>query len=1250
MMEASKDALSSNNLLQRCDDLQKLCDTIRTERNYSKRTIDFVMTTDSFLPSKRVRSVDKENTPKPIDEPTPESSPDVTLKPSLDREAFYKRLETYSTPFISKRRPVNAIQCAMHGFVDTHFVGGPKNNICKLSCTSCECTNFVIDISCFNPNIPKVQEIMQTYLKELSKSHRPGCFWKFDKCSDDIYAFPLGTSTEALNLIHTEGARLLSCEYSLPTIDHPLTKTQLEKLDIVIGTTENIPADHADTTILPDAKRIPYIIAMFGWRLDIQKGVHAFKCYHCFQTVTMEETRSFNVKTNHMEYCPWVNRTQAMVQRPHQGMPLTNADVEAIGTDNDSNNNENICGYEWMIGIVDLEYDFLFYMRESSLAYQESRLQWFKDARRRMAESRAALAMEFPDSPDSIPDQAFESMKRNAEGKDREEKEEVSVMETTKEGDVPTYDEAVSEERQQKQPSVDELSVIEQNTSVVKGPEQQEKEADVGDKLEPTTVVQPVTATQEEAIEQEEGHSKSSQEIEDELMDYMESEPEDEGDGEGEASATLSSNEQVKTDDKEENGPEDVDIDVSLLEDVQTPTITGISAGVSTPTPDQLEQQQEELDDTTTAIAITPATEEQSSTLPITEEIEKSDETLPLVTNDDENDKPLDQQQPEENTVLTPSVQIEEVDDELVDEEMGEATDESSVAPIIITKDGIEDVSPDHEKEITPVPDATAVIKAEDDQADKLVQEEEDVDEDSKFIRNMEQDDELEETKNEQVVEESPMVVLQDEKKNEEMEVLEQTVPQVMEETDGDAVVVVDTPQPLTINKDGEEDSAAVVSTEKQEMQEIQGTVSVSLPTLEQDDSLAKNDEKLQSPVSDSLGGLEEEVSVEEGYVDEEPQQPTSTDHTEKEMNIIEQPDDSTVIVQEIEDETTELKGGNNDNTSKATSVTVDEEEIATKEEAIEQVDDSRVSETNIIDTTEKMNDDDHVNDEQEAAVDTTTTPEIVELSNDDKDGSDTPIISINNSNENEMTTTNVYETKASEQTTLVENTDETTVDTLSYENIETSATKEEKDHTFISTPGPTTEVNSEEEQLKSLTENIGTPSSSQAVSTPQLLQSMEDALGQTPSSIPDTIPTSTTTTNDTQTTSEVTIETSLPQPETTVTSEEDTTTTMGETMTSTLNTTASIPKDAENEDAMVEDNEEEIVDSNVAGTDVEENQGGNGQESEVGVSGEKTEDMMDAMEEDQNEVVGEIVDEEMSNVEEDKGEVMEEVPTIATD
>ena len=43
---------------------------------------------------------------------------------------------------------------------------------------------------------------------------------------DDIYAFPYGTSTEALDLIKTEGTRLLGCN-SLPTIDHPLVSILL---------------------------------------------------------------------------------------------------------------------------------------------------------------------------------------------------------------------------------------------------------------------------------------------------------------------------------------------------------------------------------------------------------------------------------------------------------------------------------------------------------------------------------------------------------------------------------------------------------------------------------------------------------------------------------------------------------------------------------------------------------------------------------------------------------------------------------------------------------------------------------------------------------------------------------------------------------------------------------------------------------------------------------------------------------------
>ncbi|KAI9492292.1 hypothetical protein BDB00DRAFT_829186 [Zychaea mexicana] len=161
MMEASKDAASSNSLLQRCNDLQNLCETVRTERNYSKRSFDLVSSSDALIPlTKRARSEATEILTTTITATTSSSSEEesalpVAMRPSLDREAFYKRLETFSAPFVSKRRPVNAVQCAMHGFVDTHVVGGPKQNICKLLCPSCQCTNFVIDISCFKTSVPK---------------------------------------------------------------------------------------------------------------------------------------------------------------------------------------------------------------------------------------------------------------------------------------------------------------------------------------------------------------------------------------------------------------------------------------------------------------------------------------------------------------------------------------------------------------------------------------------------------------------------------------------------------------------------------------------------------------------------------------------------------------------------------------------------------------------------------------------------------------------------------------------------------------------------------------------------------------------------------------------------------------------------------------------------------------------------------------------------------------------------------------
>lgn len=66
---------------------------------------------------------------------------------AYDRAKFYERLETFADAYIENKRPLTAIQCAMHGFADTHQLEGPNHDIAKLECVECKGTNYVIDIS-----------------------------------------------------------------------------------------------------------------------------------------------------------------------------------------------------------------------------------------------------------------------------------------------------------------------------------------------------------------------------------------------------------------------------------------------------------------------------------------------------------------------------------------------------------------------------------------------------------------------------------------------------------------------------------------------------------------------------------------------------------------------------------------------------------------------------------------------------------------------------------------------------------------------------------------------------------------------------------------------------------------------------------------------------------------------------------------------------------------------------------------------
>lgn len=63
-----------------------------------------------------------------------------------NRHDLMERLATYSFLFHYIARPLSALECAKHGWKDTHNVVDKDPKISILSCDSCTANMFVIDM------------------------------------------------------------------------------------------------------------------------------------------------------------------------------------------------------------------------------------------------------------------------------------------------------------------------------------------------------------------------------------------------------------------------------------------------------------------------------------------------------------------------------------------------------------------------------------------------------------------------------------------------------------------------------------------------------------------------------------------------------------------------------------------------------------------------------------------------------------------------------------------------------------------------------------------------------------------------------------------------------------------------------------------------------------------------------------------------------------------------------------------------
>ncbi|ORY96345.1 hypothetical protein BCR43DRAFT_524457 [Syncephalastrum racemosum] len=432
---------NTGRLVDACNDLQALTSRIRTEKGLLKRRVPIAAPSNISETQKRRKLVG--------------SSGDVTAslpdfkqeRLSHNREAFFDRLRSFSLDFILRRRPVSALECAMHGFRDSRRV--PTNHVSRLVCDQCKGENYIIDLSSKDPK--RCERFVQKYKESLITHHEEGCYWRTNVCIDGIYAFPIRTHSEALDFITGQAQKMIANEHFLPRIRHAFHEHDIAALDTFIRKTEDLPGFNTFATEpINPTLFTAYILPMYGWQLLHDKQVVALECHHCFRRVRLplEQNHTnvdadgevyFHANLEHHDYCAWVNRDTAMVTSPRQSAVAATAPL---------------CGYEWMRDIIHEEHFALFRQRESSPLYKESRLAWYRQQTDQIASSSKAMLSKFD---------AMMNSRSTSESVEEEKEPSVEVQEAS---DEKQQELVAGEEQEQPELSPEEVVTTTQLTEV----------------------------------------------------------------------------------------------------------------------------------------------------------------------------------------------------------------------------------------------------------------------------------------------------------------------------------------------------------------------------------------------------------------------------------------------------------------------------------------------------------------------------------------------------------------------------------------------------------------------------------------------------------------------------------------------------------------------------------------------------------------------------------------------------------------
>ncbi|CEO60674.1 hypothetical protein PMG11_05268 [Penicillium brasilianum] len=265
-----------------------------------------------------------------------------------DRERFLERLETFRRVdrWTSKPAPINEVQWAKRGWICT--------DVMRVSCIS-GCGGSVVvklpdeidELDGFD--MEKVQErkevrakLVEEYQKQIIEGHGDNCPWRNRGCDATIQHLPLTNTDAAITGLRTRYLHLAEIGDKLPAHDSVRTPEGFDLESMVKSLPEDwfeepnkvseathqsteANGDENETDLQPAGRPLPNInraalaMSFFGWDSTIDGSKDLAACRACFRRLGLWMYKpkengevsvytSLDVVTEHMDYCPWVDR------------------------------------------------------------------------------------------------------------------------------------------------------------------------------------------------------------------------------------------------------------------------------------------------------------------------------------------------------------------------------------------------------------------------------------------------------------------------------------------------------------------------------------------------------------------------------------------------------------------------------------------------------------------------------------------------------------------------------------------------------------------------------------------------------------------------------------------------------------------------------------------------------------------------------------------------------------------------------